>query len=58
MATAEIVEAAAPYYAVRVAFAAQSFQQLIVSSLTGAALSAMLQVYADAYEADWLNLNP
>lgn len=58
MATAEIVEAAAPYYGLQVVFAAQSFHQLIVSNLTGASLNAMLQGYADAYEAEWLALNP
>lgn len=58
MATIEIVETAAPYYGVQVAFSAQSFHQLIVSSLTGAPLSAMLQAYANAYEAEWLALNP
>jgi hypothetical protein len=58
MATAEIVEPAAPYYGVQVVFGAQSFHQLIVSSLTGVLLNAMLQAYADTYEAEWLALNP
>jgi hypothetical protein len=58
MATIAVIEAKPPYYAVRVEFDTQVFQQTIVSSQTGAALDAQLQAYADDYEAQWLALEP
>jgi hypothetical protein len=58
MATITVVETNAPYYRVRVAFGAQVFEQQVVSPLTGSALDAMLQDYADEYEAAWLALPP
>lgn len=54
MATYSIVEATPIYYLVDVSFAGMTFRQLIASSLVNGNLSAMLQAYADKYEADWM----
>ena len=46
----------APYYAVRVAFAAWVFDQLIVSWLEGDDLAAMVQAYGDEYEREFVEV--
>jgi hypothetical protein len=56
MATAQVIDPRAPYYTIRVQFDEQEFEQLIVSSATGAELDALLQAYAAEYEAAWLAL--
>jgi hypothetical protein len=50
MATFTILNDSAPYYTIRVEFGPYSFDQMIISSLTGPALDAFLQSYADEYE--------
>jgi hypothetical protein len=54
MATFEIIETNTPYYRIRVEFQGNQFEQTIISSKTGAALTTQLQEYADKYEADWV----
>jgi len=56
MATYEIVSSQGPYHEVRVLFADQAFDQLLVTSKTGTALDTMLQSYADNYETEWFLL--
>jgi hypothetical protein len=46
------------YYTIRVEFLGQSFDQTIISSNTGAELTAQLQSYADQYESDWAMMQP
>ena len=53
MATATILHDYAPYYMIEVAFNGLTFVQEIVSPLTGAALSAMLDAYAADYAAQY-----
>lgn len=53
MATFTITQSSVPYYAVLIEFAAQAFEQLLISVKTGALLDAQLQDYADAYENEW-----
>lgn len=54
MATFTITQSSVPYYTVLIEFAAQAFQQLLISFKTGALLNAQLQDYADAYESEWV----
>ena len=56
MATVATLYAGPPYYGVRVAFADQQFDQLLISDKTGAELDAQLQAYADEYEQEWATL--
>lgn len=53
MAQVTILSNAAPYLQIEVAFADQKFEQTLVSTKTGKALTDQLQAYADAYEAEW-----
>jgi hypothetical protein len=54
MATLAVLESAAPYYAVRVAFDGREFNQLLTSDNNGNALQSQLQAYADEYEYSYL----
>ena len=54
MATFAVLESAAPYYAVRVAFDGKGFDQLLTSAHNGNALQSQLQAYADEYEYAYL----
>lgn len=54
MATYTIVESNPIYYLIDVCFGEHSFRQLLASALVNGNLQAMLQAYADKYEADWL----
>lgn len=56
MATYDVLSAQDPYLTVRVIFAEQAFEQLLVTMKSGAALNTLLQAYADMYESDWLAL--
>ena len=52
MAMAEIISGEAPYYTIRVTCSGdRAFEQTIYSDQTGKALAALLQAYADDYEA-------
>ncbi|MFM1991275.1 MAG: hypothetical protein RJA99_4232 [Pseudomonadota bacterium] len=53
MAEVSILSAAAPYYTVRVQFGEHAFEQTLVSINSGQALTAQLQEYGDAYEAQY-----
>ena len=56
MATYEIVSSQGLYHEVRVLFADQAFDQLLVTSKTGTALEALLESYASEYETAWFLL--
>lgn len=56
MATYTILVDNAPYYTIRVEFGDHSFDQLLISSLTGPALAAFFQSYADEYEEVYVPL--
>jgi hypothetical protein len=56
MATYDVLSKQGSYLTVRVLFADQAFEQLLVTSKTGTALDASLKSYADAYETDWFLL--
>jgi hypothetical protein len=56
VATFTITQSSVPYYTVLIEFAAQAFQQLLISVKTGALLDAQFQDYADAYENEWVPL--
>lgn len=51
MASATILNNAAPYYTIRVSCSFGEFDQTIVSDKTGKDLDAVLQSYADDYES-------
>jgi hypothetical protein len=53
MATATILHDYAPYYVIEVTFDGMTFVQEIVSSFTGAALDALLQMYANDYQSQY-----
>ena len=54
MATYNVLADEAPYYTIKVEFNGYEFEQRIVSPLKGAELDAMLQGYADDYEAAYV----
>lgn len=56
MAAYEILSRQDPYFMVRVLFADQAFEQLLITSKTGTTLDAFLKSYADAYETEWFLL--
>ena len=57
MATCTVLLESQPYYTVRVEFADQQFDQILVSGEIGESLVAQLQAYADEYRDAWISGN-